>query len=160
MAIGVAIGRTWRASDHRLRHHARDALTGVPTRAEIDRILRTLRAGDAVVVVDVDDLKQTNDTRGHGAGDELLVALARHLSAGVRRGDTVARFGGDEFVIVLRSGDAAAHEIVERLRQSAPAAFSAGVSVCRDGDGASVFAAADAALLEAKRGGGRRVISA
>jgi two-component system cell cycle response regulator len=137
-----------------------DALTGVPTRSAANHALSDLRAGDAVVMLDVDGLKATNDTLGHLAGDDALRAVAAHMRAGVRAADTVARWGGDEFVIVLRGGGAAAGEVVERLRASSPAAFSAGVAVCAGGRGDDALAAADAALLRAKQAGGHRVVVA
>ena len=159
VAIGAGVSQLWRVFGHRATNHPRDALTGLPLRAAAHDVLRGLRAGDAVVMLDLDELKLVNDTKGHAAGDALLTAVAEHLSRGVRTQDTVARWGGDEFVIVLRSGAAAAGDVVERLRRSAPTEFSAGIAVHASGDGEATLARADAALLAAKRAGGRQVMT-
>ncbi len=85
-----------------------DVLTGLPNRAMFDEhlemaISRARRQGNAVAVlyVDLDDLKQTNDSFGHRAGDELLQATASRLRAAVRAEDLVARQGGDEFLVMV-----------------------------------------------------------
>jgi diguanylate cyclase (GGDEF)-like protein len=105
----------------------RDALTGLPNRAllddRIDRALqRARRTADsfALLVVDLDGFKEVNDIRGHDAGDQVLQSIARRLEAVVRASDTVARVGGDEFVILsigTRSENEAA-ALVGRIRQS------------------------------------------
>jgi diguanylate cyclase (GGDEF)-like protein len=92
-----------------LSHQAlHDPLTGLPNRALLsDRLgtalTRQARTGERVAVcfLDLDRFKVLNDGRGHPAGDALLVALAKRLSSAVRASDTVARFGGDEFVVVI-----------------------------------------------------------
>jgi diguanylate cyclase (GGDEF)-like protein len=159
VVIGVVASQLWRVFGHRGTNHPRDALTGLPLRAAAHDALRDLRAGDAVVMLDLDELKRVNDTRGHTAGDDLLTAVADHLAHGVRAGDIVTRWGGDEFVIVLRGGGPAAGHVVERLRASAPTSFSAGIAVHDAGEGAATLARADAALLAAKRAGGQRVMT-
>ncbi len=105
----------------------RDALTGLPNRAllddRIDRALqRARRNADsfALLVVDLDGFKEVNDIRGHDAGDQVLRSIARRLEAVVRASDTVARVGGDEFVILsigTRTENEAA-ALVGRIRQS------------------------------------------
>jgi diguanylate cyclase (GGDEF)-like protein len=95
------------AWEHRAQH---DPLTGLPNRRLLDlelqrSLARARRRGEGVAVmfVDVDGFKQVNDTAGHAAGDDLLRDIADRLRAAVRAGDVVARWGGDEFVVILES---------------------------------------------------------
>lgn len=101
-----------------------DSLTGIPNRAHAMQVLTSLQAraqhGDSSVValVDLDHFKQVNDTSGHGAGDAVLTRVAQTLRAEVRTVDSVARFGGEEFVIILRGVTlTAAAATCERLRR-------------------------------------------
>jgi diguanylate cyclase (GGDEF)-like protein/PAS domain S-box-containing protein len=87
-----------------------DALTGLPNRRLLlDRLQQAMALGTrtgaygALLFLDLDHFKTINDTRGHAAGDELLVAVSRRLQSCVREGDSVARMGGDEFVVVLEN---------------------------------------------------------
>jgi diguanylate cyclase (GGDEF)-like protein/PAS domain S-box-containing protein len=91
--------------DHQAHH---DPLTGLPNRTLFDRVLddalerrRETSSRLAVLFIDIDDFKVINDSLGHRAGDELLVSVAERLSTVLRPDDTIARFGGDEFVILL-----------------------------------------------------------
>jgi diguanylate cyclase (GGDEF)-like protein len=96
-------------ANHELQHQAtHDALTGLPNRVLfLDRIGREIARAErdghilAVFVVDLDRFKVINDTLGHGPGDQLLIAIARRLSSTVRTADTVARTGGDEFLLLV-----------------------------------------------------------
>ncbi len=165
MLLGVVVGFVL---SHGLRKIVRlrripdetDTLTGVSTRAVGHAVLSSLRAGDAVAMIDLDTLKAVNDQHGHAAGDRDLVALASQLAAGLRAGDAVARWGGDEFVVVLRGAGAAATHIIDRLRAASEVAFSAGVAVHGSGTSDETLAAADTALLQAKRAGGSLVVQA
>ncbi|MBV8295962.1 MAG: EAL domain-containing protein [Acidimicrobiia bacterium] len=109
-----------------------DHLTGLPNRTLLnDRIRQALtrasRSGGAVAVafLDLDHFKLINDTQGHAEGDALLRAVADRLHAAVRESDTVARFGGDEFVVVCEdvTGAEEAMTLAERLRQALDAPF-------------------------------------
>jgi diguanylate cyclase (GGDEF)-like protein/PAS domain S-box-containing protein len=96
------------AADDAARQALRDPLTGLANRALLkDRIERGLaavrrsrRSGIVVQIIDIDDFKRVNETYGHDVGDELIRQVAHRLRFTVREEDTVARFGGDEFVIV------------------------------------------------------------
>ncbi|SCX57309.1 diguanylate cyclase (GGDEF) domain-containing protein [Klenkia marina] len=157
----------------------RDPLTGLHNRRHLDRVLgRALadaeRSGEpvALVAVDVDHFKSVNDRFGHAAGDDVLRAVADELRAAARSGDTIARVGGEEFVLVLVGADedaalARADELRARCADRAhPVApdpltltVSAGVAVVRSAavgaDGA--LARADQALYAAKAAGRDRV---
>ncbi len=149
-----------------------DELTGLPNRVLfLERTGHALVRRDArplvVCFLDLDDFKAVNDAHGHGAGDQLLRSIGARLSACVRPADTVARFGGDEFAILLEDTDLdAAVLVVERLLDSirlpvnighAEAVIHASVGLAasserhRDTDG--LLAEADAAMYAAKARG-------
>lgn len=105
----------------------RDCLTRLHNRRYFDERLReecaraTRSAGYtfSVILVDVDDFKQVNDTLGHATGDEVLVGVAQFLSSTVREIDICCRLGGDEFALLLPATDDAGCEVVvERLRRN------------------------------------------
>jgi diguanylate cyclase (GGDEF)-like protein len=116
------------AANRQLRHLAtHDALTGLPNRVLLDdRLAQAIAQAArnqqqfAVMVLDLDRFKLVNDSLGHRAGDELLNAVAQRLTGVVRDIDTVARIGGDEFVLVLTSAAARAEaeEVAQRAIES------------------------------------------
>jgi two-component system cell cycle response regulator len=148
-----------------------DPLTGIRNRRAFDRALESaIDSGEAVtiVLVDLDHFKAINDTHGHSVGDMVLRGVARALESRTRRGDIAARFGGEEFAVVLRgaSGDRAL-DIGERYRKSVSempdfeqgrvdrVTVSVGVAYW-DGTGAppgpsDLVSRADSALYESKR---------
>lgn len=111
--------------DTELRRQAlHDSLTSLPNRALfLDRVghalSRGFRDGNSVGVLflDLDDFKLANDRLGHAGGDELLIAVAARLTTLIRPGDTVARFGGDEFALLVEGADVASkiEEVAERV---------------------------------------------
>ena len=117
-----------RAAERLLAHQAlHDPLTDLPNRALfLDRLqhalTRSRRSGSSVAVCfcDVDDFKDVNDSLGHECGDELLVALPPRLREALRAGDTVARFGGDEFVVLCEdlASEGEAIRIAERITEA------------------------------------------
>ena len=170
-----------KAEEQQLRQRAElDALTGLPNRGLFnDRlesaIERARRSGKAMALLflDIDHFKGVNDSRGHGAGDALLRIVAERLLATVRGVDTVARFAGDEFTVILEGlaepadAEAVAMKLVEALRppmricnELLTVSTSVGLAVLADGDvdAASLLARADEALYEAKRAGRDRYV--
>jgi diguanylate cyclase (GGDEF)-like protein len=137
----------------------KDALTGVGNRRQADALLAQVKPGDAVAILDLDHFKSVNDQWGHARGDEVLVALAKYLDRSLRDGDAVARFGGEEFLVVLRNAGANAAAAMERLavgwRRTEPVTtFSAGVAVhVADAKPTATLIAADKALYAAKDAG-------
>jgi diguanylate cyclase (GGDEF)-like protein len=109
---------------HLMESATRDALTGLANRREFDRLLareleRSSRYGEvfSVAMIDLDGFKLLNDTHGHAAGDTLLRQAADTIEEACRAADIAARFGGDEFVLILPQTDQyAAAALCERLR--------------------------------------------
>ncbi len=152
------------------RHQAlHDQLTGLGNRtlieAQLDEAIRTDPEGTLVVFIDLDGFKAVNDDHGHDAGDAVLVEVARRLSASLRPGDAVARYGGDEFVVVCRGVSPDRERLfLDRLRAAVfvddieldgltwvPAA-SLGVARPEPGiDSATVLRRADRAMFDEKR---------
>jgi diguanylate cyclase (GGDEF)-like protein/PAS domain S-box-containing protein len=171
-------------AEEQLHHGAsHDALTGLPNRVLLqDLLMRAMARAQrqksysyAVLFVDLDGFKRVNDALGHLVGDELLIAAARRLESTLRPGDTVARFGGDEFTILLdglRLVDDALL-VCERVQRSLSAPFDvAGIAVnvtasigVAIGPGRyerleQVLRDADVAMYRGKAAGGARVVVA
>lgn len=157
-----------------------DALTGVMNRHQAIEVIeaassRRRRPTEqfALLFCDVDRFKAINDSHGHAAGDEVLRVLARRISDTVRHDDRVARFGGDEFVILVDGVHDLDEtvEIAEKIRAVAgePARYdgvsisssvSVGATIAQPGEDVEhLLGRADQAMYEAKRAGGDRVIA-
>jgi diguanylate cyclase (GGDEF)-like protein len=151
-----------------------DPLTGLlNTRAFRDRYERSLeraaRIGHPIslLLIDVDNLKRINDQHGHGAGNDALVHVANSLRIAKRTEDSAARWGGDEFVILLESGDdiaarRVANNVLARVRAKPVVAeggnlrvtVTIGVCTAREvGAGDDLFSVADRALYSGKASG-------
>jgi diguanylate cyclase (GGDEF)-like protein len=155
-----------------VRRSARtDALTGLANRRAWDEIVarevsRAQRAGRplCVALLDLDQFKALNDQQGHLAGDRFLQDAANAWGATIRGSDVLTRYGGDEFALLLPDTDPIrAGEALDRLRDATPegSGFSAGLARWEPGeDGDMLLTRADAALYEAKRGGGGRTVVA
>jgi GGDEF domain-containing protein len=160
-------GMVWVAVAVLIRLHARlradahtDGLTGLLNRtgfiaAAARQRAMARRRGEplALVVIDLDDFKRVNDRDGHAAGDRLLVELAQAWTASLRPGDLVARFGGDEFVLLIAgASEDQVGKVLARLARSHPAPWTSGFVICSEDESLDeALQRADARLYEAKR---------
>lgn len=119
MQAGARIG-TVRAFHSTQRRATTDSLTGLPNRSRAEEQVRTLNAEGhafALVLADLDHFKRLNDSRGHEAGDQALRIFAETLRLSLRDGDMAARWGGEEFVLILaRAAAADARDVADRVR--------------------------------------------
>jgi diguanylate cyclase (GGDEF)-like protein/PAS domain S-box-containing protein len=172
--------RLQKQEEARLKHSARhDVLTGLPNRSLfLEQVALTLarlrRRPDrrfAVIFMDLDGFKQVNDTLGHAAGDRLLLVVADRLTRCLRPQDTVARFGGDEFALLLdESGSQTEVEAVaariqaemqqpvllhgEETRLAASIGIALALPACESAE--ELLLHADSAMYSAKSAGGAR----
>jgi len=158
-----------------------DSLTGLHNRRYLSRHLDGLLADArknakplALLMVDIDHFKSVNDTHGHAVGDEVIRVVANRLQQHVRSFDTIARWGGEEFVVAMPDASLdVATTVAERLRRKIAAAparmdseglelpitVSIGIAVASNDGAAELLQRADAALYAAKRAGRNRVAS-
>jgi diguanylate cyclase (GGDEF)-like protein/PAS domain S-box-containing protein len=166
-----------KAFEEQLAHQAfHDPVTGLANRALfVERVRHAIASarredrGLGVMFLDIDDFKTINDSLGHGAGDAVLIDVAKRLSSSIRTSDTAARFGGDEFVVLLEDLDSSdtavevAERVLEDLRQPLMVAGkelavrgSIGISILEGSSGTGadeLIRDADAAMYIAKRDG-------
>jgi diguanylate cyclase (GGDEF)-like protein len=164
-AVVRARGRQAEALEALSRASLTDDLTGLGNRRLGNRLLDGLTPGDSMILLDVDNFKMVNDTLGHSCGDRLLQELGAFLLLEVRGSDTVARMGGEEFMVVIKATGVAtavdvANRLVDRWRDTTPlATVSAGVAMhTHDKSPAATYARADDALYRAKTTGRDRVV--
>jgi diguanylate cyclase (GGDEF)-like protein len=180
--IGVLTGQLSRI---RFEHHRQlamhDELTGLPNRRHLQEwmqheLARNRRVGApmCLALIDIDHFKQINDTLGHDAGDRVLRIFAREARKLLREGDMLARWGGEEFMLVMPTTELdAAQAVLARLREHlgrpdtwaeyppGRVTFSAGLALQHPPESLETASrVADAALYEAKRQGRDRVVPA
>jgi diguanylate cyclase (GGDEF)-like protein len=156
-----------------------DALTGVGNRRKLEQglateISRVRRDGSALsaIMTDVDHFKRVNDEYGHGVGDKVLVQLGALLRSQTRQTDIVARFGGEEFIVLMPHTSLAqaaakaeilrgalAAELIEPLARPVTASFGV-AELSGEEDGESFLGRVDKALYRAKEGGRNQVVAA
>jgi len=159
----------WNDRDRLVAAATRDPLTGLANRDAFADALAGADPSSSVLYVDVDRFKDVNDRYGHDVGDRVLIEIARRIAAACRPSDVVARFGGDEFVVLLDGVDAArAREVGERILEEVVqpmpgiaepdrVTVSVGLAPVASPDAVEV---ADHAMLRAKREGRDRLVGA
>lgn len=147
-----------------------DSLTQVYNRGRIVEIMETeLMAENKVAIIDIDDFKQINDTYGHAVGDEVIVGIVNAIKKSLRATDVIGRYGGEEFVLILKQvDDNDALKVIERVRQDVEAiewpyadlktTVSIGMMKKCNMSTNKLFISVDQLLYEAKRSGKNRVV--
>lgn len=179
-SLGYVLGRQ---TDRLAALSETDALTGLPNRRALrkrltDEVRRATRYTSPIslLIVDIDGLKRINDEQGHGAGDRLIRKVAASIAATLRESDLGARWGGDEFAVVMPNATLeASHHLAERLmahlgeqqrgHDDQPVTVSIGIATFdpatdRDPSTERLVRAADDALYAAKRSGRNRIRAA
>lgn len=174
--ITMVLWRLKKAIVREKRLAGEDPLTGAANRRRFldlmkTEIYRALRYGRPLTVayIDLDNFKEINDSLGHGTGDEVIIAVARNIKKSTRKIDVVARYGGDEFVVLFpETGPDAARAVVEKIRAGLmnamrlnawPITFSFGVvtSTRPPDEPDAVIRAADDLMYSVKKSGKNRV---
>jgi diguanylate cyclase (GGDEF)-like protein len=168
LSLRALTRETVKLNERLMRDATIDDLTGLLNRrgwrmtAERE-LARAARDGTsiAMVILDLDRLKEINDTRGHDEGDRVLCDTSERMRSAFRAGDVLARLGGDEFgALLIDNSDDQAVAAVERLRSATPdlASFSAGTAAWNQSESLEdLMRRADVALYAAKTAGGNRV---
>jgi diguanylate cyclase (GGDEF)-like protein len=150
--FGLSVACYFRSRQQVMSLAREDSLTALPNRRWIDEkfsqtLTETQRSGEkfALIMLDINDFKQVNDTSGHSAGDKVLIELATRLKKAVRESDFAGRLGGDEFVILARQIETGGllAQMVERIRQqlNGKMTLNGDVVDIRVGIGTAVFPA-------------------
>ncbi len=176
--VGILLGNQ-RFIERKVSYLKKDTLTGFFTRAALENDAprlwseySSLYAANAVAMIDIDHFKRINDTYGHQTGDAIIRRVADVILRSLRRDDTIIRYGGEEFLVILPNADRAAAELImNRLRAECEAldlcectetiTVSVGVAPATRHSQLTLeeeVALADSALYEAKRSGRNRVI--
>ena len=159
IAIQFLKGRLVRAELHQRSMAERDPLTGVSNRRAFDVALARAASTQepyALILIDLDDFKRVNDERGHPAGDAVLCSVAAAAASVARRGDCIARIGGDEFALLAPgAGASGVLRLLRDLRGAIdhPATFAAGMVPDDARTPEELVAHADARLMAQKRDG-------
>lgn len=170
-ALGVAVLRRVLQERSLAAHSALvDNLTGIANRRQLELEFAAMAAGPkpwGVFLVDIDHFKAVNDRYGHPVGDEVLRTVATTLRANSRPGDVVGRWGGEEFLVIVRNaGDELSATLAERLRaaiadldglESGPVTVSVGYATTESAEPDRLLGLADEALYVAKHAGRNRV---
>lgn len=170
--VGMAIDNA-RLYNETMKLALHDSLTGLANRRFMDiKLQQAISLAEryekplCVALLDIDFFKKYNDTKGHDAGDKILIKVADKITLGIRKSDLAARFGGEEFLIILPESDLrGAGHAVERIRQdieqSLDITISGGIALFKkEMSGEDLIKGADTALYTAKQNGRNRIETA